>query len=68
MVQVAAEAIRWGQIVKVGIVLGRRWRWEGVVVVGFGIFCTFLKIPIFLLIRPRTIVVVIVVIISVDIV
>lgn len=28
----------WGQVVKVGVVLGGRGRREGVVVVGFGIF------------------------------
>lgn len=33
----------WGQVVKVRIVLGGRGRREGVVVVGFGIFGTFLE-------------------------
>lgn len=58
----------WGQVVKVRIVLGGRGRREGVVVVGFGIFGTFLKIPILLLVRSRTVVVVIVEIIPVDVV
>lgn len=49
------------EIVKVGIVF-RRWRrWKGITVVRVGIFCTFLKIPVFLLLHPRAVVVVVIV-------
>lgn len=49
------------EIVEVGIVF-RRWRrWKGITVVRVGIFCTFLKIPVFLLLHPRAVVVVVIV-------
>lgn len=49
------------EIVKVGIVFRRWWRWKGITVVRVGIFCTFLKIPVFLLLHPRAVVVVVIV-------
>lgn len=58
-VTVVMERCRRVVIIKVGIVLGR-WRWwKGITVVRVWIFCTFLKIPVVLLLHPRTIVVVV---------
>lgn len=56
------------EIVEVGIVF-RRWRrWKGITVVRVGIFCTFLKIPVFLLLHPRAVVVVVVIVAGIDVV
>lgn len=58
-VAVVMQRCRRVVIVKIGIILGGWWWWKRITVVRVWIFCTFLKIPVVLLLHPRTIVVVI---------